>query len=185
MRPLTLRPPVLLIGAVSDFSGVDFVISSNEETLMKRRPVEVGLYFLSAISQSILDGFACRKCAASSAFSYLRSREDLDLLARVDLHDRLLPALPRPLVQPAPLRLRLHLRDVDREHADLEQLLDGLADLRLVRLGVHAERVLLLLDQPIALLRDDRRDDHLAGREAHDDSSSAASAGAPLPSPAP
>src|SRR5262249_38605340 len=115
----------------------------------------------------------------------LRSCEDFDFLRRVDLHDRLLPALPRPLVEAAPLWLGLDLGDVDREHADLEQLLDGLSDLRLVRVGVNLERVLLLLDQAVALLGDDRRDDHLAGGEAHDDSSSAASAGVPLASPAP
>ena len=38
MRPFTFRPPVFLIGAVSERSGVDFVTSSNEETDMKRRP---------------------------------------------------------------------------------------------------------------------------------------------------
>ena len=49
MRPLTLRPPVFFIGSVSDFSGSVFVISSNVETDMKRRPGDVGLYFFSAI----------------------------------------------------------------------------------------------------------------------------------------
>src|SRR6266511_1725073 len=50
MRPLTLRPPVFFIGAVRDFSGSVFVISSNVETVMKRRPGLVGLNFFSAIS---------------------------------------------------------------------------------------------------------------------------------------
>jgi hypothetical protein len=39
-----------LIGAMSDFSGSVFVISSNEETVMKRRPGLVGLYFFRATS---------------------------------------------------------------------------------------------------------------------------------------
>src|SRR3954453_23627727 len=49
MRPLLLRPPVLLSGSTSDFSGAFLVTSSNEETAMKRRPGLVGLYFLTAI----------------------------------------------------------------------------------------------------------------------------------------
>jgi hypothetical protein len=35
----------------------------------------------------------------------------------------------------AALRLLLHLDDVDPAHFDLEELLDGLLDLRLVRVG--------------------------------------------------
>ena len=50
MRPLLLRPPVFLIGSVRLFSGRDFVTSSNEETVMKRRPGLVGLYFFSAMT---------------------------------------------------------------------------------------------------------------------------------------
>jgi hypothetical protein len=37
-------------GSSSDFSGLFFVISSNVETDMKRRPALVGLYFLTGIS---------------------------------------------------------------------------------------------------------------------------------------
>jgi hypothetical protein len=43
MRPLLLRPPVLLSFSVRAFSGLDFVIYSMVETVMKRRPGEVGL----------------------------------------------------------------------------------------------------------------------------------------------
>src|SRR4029453_819565 len=99
----------------------------------------------------------------------------------MDLDDRFLPALPRPLVQAAALRLRLHLRDVHADHAHLEELLDRLADLRLVRLGVDAEGVLLLVDQAVALLRDHRRDQDLAGGQAHSDPSSAGVAADPAP----
>src|SRR5262249_34655385 len=63
--------------------------------------------------------------------------------------------------------LRPHRRDVDREHAALEQLLHRLADLGLVRVGMHAEGVLLSLDQAVALLGDDRCDENLPGGEAH------------------
>ena len=42
-----------------------------------------------------------------------------------------------PLISAAALRLRLHLDDVDALDLDVEELLDGLADLRLVRVLVH------------------------------------------------
>src|SRR4029079_3826875 len=93
--------------------------------------------------------------------------DDRDLLAGRDLDDRLLPALLHALVQAAALRLRLHLGDVHREDADLEELLDPLQDLRLVRVGMDAECVFALLDQAVALLGDDRGDQHLARGEAH------------------
>jgi hypothetical protein len=49
MRPLLLRPPDFLTEPVRLFSGFDRVTSSNFETVMKRRPGEVGLNFLRAI----------------------------------------------------------------------------------------------------------------------------------------
>src|SRR5262245_53359915 len=101
------------------------------------------------------------------------------------LDDRLLPARLDALVQAAPLRLRPHRRHVDGEHADLEQLLHRLADLGLVRVGMDAEGVLLLLDQAVALLGDDGCDENLPGGEAHDDdASSVASSTTAPPAPA-
>jgi hypothetical protein len=38
-----LRPPFFVSFSVSDFSGVDFVISAKSDTDMWRRPGEVGL----------------------------------------------------------------------------------------------------------------------------------------------
>src|SRR5438477_5522156 len=49
MRPMLLRPPVLFCGRRSDFSGFFLVISSNVDTLMARRPGDVGLYFFTGI----------------------------------------------------------------------------------------------------------------------------------------
>src|SRR5436190_7689536 len=48
MRPFTFRPPLFFSGSVRLFSGSVFVISSNDETDMKRRPGEVGLYLRMA-----------------------------------------------------------------------------------------------------------------------------------------
>src|SRR5207247_10598766 len=62
----------------------------------------------------------------------------------------------------AALRLRPQLHRLDVDHADIEDLLDRGADRRLVRIRVDSERVFVLRDQGIALLRDDRANDHLA-----------------------
>jgi len=56
-------------------------------------------------------------------------------------HDGLLPALAGALDGAAALRLGLNLDHVDARDLDVEELLDGLADLRLVRVRVDAECV--------------------------------------------
>lgn len=47
--PKLFLPPDFFSGAVKDFSGVVFVISSNDETLLNLVPGVTGLYFLNAI----------------------------------------------------------------------------------------------------------------------------------------
>src|SRR6266511_2934428 len=59
------------------------------------------------------------------------------------------------------------LDDRHRGHLDPEELLDGLTDLRLVRVLVHAERVLAVLDQAVALLRDHGREQDFVRMQAH------------------
>src|SRR5690349_9591241 len=106
-------------------------------------------------------------CTYESALE-LRPLEDLDRVAGLELDDGLLPTGARALDHPAPLRLGRHLDDVHAEDRDLEELLDGLADLRLVRVLVHLERVAVLLDLVVALLADHRLDQDLSGVQAHD-----------------
>src|SRR5207253_7411283 len=77
----------------------------------------------------------------------LGSFEDLDGVALADLDDRLLPARLRAADRAATLRLRADVRDVHVLDADVEELLDGLADLGLVRVLVHLEGVLAVGDQ--------------------------------------
>src|SRR5207248_11766126 len=89
--------------------------------------------------------------------------EELDRVAGPELDDRLLPALLRALDHPAALRLRLHLDDVHSRDLDVEELLDGLANLSAVRVVVHAERVLADGRAGIALLGDDRGEQDLRG----------------------
>src|SRR5581483_4923445 len=88
-----------------------------------------------------------------------------DLLERRDGHEAAAGA--RALEVAAPLRLGLNLDDVHGHDLDVEELLDGLADLRLVRVLVDAERVAVLLDLLVALLGDDGADQDLGGMEAH------------------
>src|SRR5437763_648179 len=84
------------------------------------------------------------------------------------MDDGLLPAGPDAAVEAAPLRLRLHLDDVDALDLDVEELLDGLAHLRLVCVLVDLERVLVARDLLVALLRDHRADQHFRRMQAHE-----------------
>src|SRR6185312_4696736 len=77
-------------------------------------------------------------------------------------HDRLLPLAPGAARETAALRLGLHPRRAHAVHADAEDVLDRLAHLSLVRALVDAERVLVCRVERVALLGDDRPDDHLA-----------------------
>src|SRR5690349_23069511 len=51
MRPLLLRPPVfLMVVTISDFSGVDVVMSSNDVASLCLVPAVIGFNFFSAIA---------------------------------------------------------------------------------------------------------------------------------------
>src|SRR5690349_6095708 len=91
----------------------------------------------------------------------LEALEDRDGLARRHLHDGLLPGPCATGGVAAALGLGGHGRGADLEHVDVEQALDGLLDLRLVRVGVHAERVLAGRGQHVRLLGHDRADQNL------------------------
>src|SRR3954469_24524347 len=84
----------------------------------------------------------------------------------MELDDGLLPRAAAARRVAAALRLRLDAHRAHLEHAHAEDLLDGLADLRLVRVVVDAERVFVRREQRVALLGDDRADDHGAGVHA-------------------
>src|SRR5215475_9591634 len=97
----------------------------------------------------------------------LRPLEDLDRLALAQLDDGLFPAGPTAARHAAPLRLRADLDDVDALHLHAKELLDGLADLRLVRVRVHAEGVLPVLEQAVALLGDHRGEQDFVRVKTH------------------
>src|SRR3954453_7013357 len=92
----------------------------------------------------------------------LEALEDRDRVALAHLDHGLLPAAGAPGGVAAALGLGRHGRGADLEHGDVEQGLDGLLDLRLVRAGVHAERVLAGGRQHVRLLGHDGTDEHLA-----------------------
>src|SRR3954462_1276112 len=99
----------------------------------------------------------------------LQALEDRDGVPRAHLDDGLLPRPRAAGGEPAALGLGLDRHRAHVDDLDVEELLDGLADLRLVRLVVHAEGVLVGGGEDVALLADDRADDHLGG--LHQDSS--------------
>src|SRR5262245_1955572 len=156
MRPLLFRPPLLVSLVVSERSGFAFVTSSQSEVVTERRPGEVGLYLRIPMSDAL---------------------EQFDAVAGLQLDDRLLPARPAAAAGTAALRLALDGHDPDVGHRHVEELLDSPADRDLVRVGEHAERVLVVrLSQPERLLRDHRPHHHVAhvvSLEAHDGSSPA------------
>src|SRR6476469_9084580 len=125
IRPALLRPPLLLSGRTSDFSGVVRVTSTKSATDEPRRPGVVGLYLRIAMSVCLLGRSGARAEAGTP-------------------------------------RLALAVHRVDRVDLDVEDLLDGDLDLRLVRPGVDEERVLALVEKAVGLLRDDRGDEDVA-----------------------
>src|SRR6478735_473261 len=167
MRPALLRPPVLVSGRTSDFSGVERVISTKSATDEPRRPGVVGLYLRIPI--------VVQSC--SSSVSGART-EDVDrALAEGD--DRTLGVLALADAETGATALALTVQGVHLVDLDVEDRLDGDLDLGLVRAGVDDEGVLALVEQTVRLLRDDRRDEDVAGVlgvDAHLASSLAAAA---------
>src|SRR5688500_1999857 len=93
----------------------------------------------------------------------LQALEDRDRVARADLHDGLLPLAGAAGGVAAALGLGGHGGGADLEHGHVEQGLDGLLDLSLVRVLVDAEGVLVGRREDVGLLGHDGPDDHLAG----------------------
>src|SRR6266568_2232752 len=149
MRPELLRPPLPCRGRTSDFSGSSRVTSTKAAWLAPRRPGVVGLYLRIAMS------------ARTNLAEYV------DPVAFTKRDDRALDRLARAVTESGPLPFawpieRVHVGDLGVEH-----LLDGDLDLRLVRQRVDVERVLVLIQQAVALLRNDRSEQHIAGIVEH------------------
>src|SRR4051794_37595991 len=147
MRPVLLRPPVFGSGRSSDFSGVERVISAKSATDEPRRPGVVGLYLRMAMS--------------FFPWSLADSREDVDR-AGLERDDGALGVLALAEAEPRAAGLAGAVERVHRRDLDTEDLLDGELDLGLVRPRVDDEGVLAVIDQAVALLADDGRDDDVA-----------------------
>src|ERR1700730_6202510 len=152
IRPCALRPPRPCSGRTNDFSGVDRVISAKSETLAPRRPGVVGLYLRIPMSVKSLYP-RLRRCS-----------EQVDRLAAGrQRDDGALGALPLAVSGPGALAFSLAVGGVHRRHLDRKDLLDRDLDLGLVRVGVHQERVYVVVNQAVGLLGDDRGQDDVAG----------------------
>src|SRR3954469_1077827 len=93
-----------------------------------------------------------------------RAPEDLDAVARRERHDGALGVLALAHAgAAAALALALAVDRVDAGDLHVEDLLDSDLDLRLVGLGQHDERVLVVVEQPVALLGDDRGEQDVPG----------------------
>src|SRR5215213_8986722 len=137
--PVLFRPPVFGLGTSSDFSGVDRVSSTKSATLEPRRPGVVGLYLRIPISVPYL----------SSAD---RAGEDVDPVAVGDGDDRTLGVGALADARTRAALLARPVQRVDPGDLDLEDRLDSDLDLGLVGVGSDEERVLVLVQQPVALL---------------------------------
>src|SRR3954470_16536275 len=111
--------------------------------------------------------------AMNFAGSCDRAPEDLDA-AFAQRDDGALAARTLAEAGLRPLALALAVERVDVADLDAEDLLDRDLDLGLVGVGADEERVLVLVEQAIALLGDDRREQHVArvGQVGHAESSS-------------
>src|SRR6478672_7515072 len=170
MRPLLLRPPLLVSGRTSDFSGVERVTSTKSATLEPRRPGVVGLYL--RIPMFSFPQFLKRSSSGART-------EDVDrALAEGD--DRALGVLALAEAKPRAAGLAGTVQGVDGVDLHTEDALDRDLDLGLVGARVHDEGVLALIEKAVRLLGDHRGDQDVAGvlgQRAHLASSFSALAG--------
>src|SRR5690606_28860659 len=97
----------------------------------------------------------------SLPLSLADSREDVDR-AGLERDDGALGVLALADAEPGAALLADAVDGVHRGHLDAEDLLDRELDLGLVRARVDDEGVLALVDEPVALLAHDRREDDVA-----------------------
>src|SRR5882757_10308622 len=87
--------------------------------------------------------------------------EHVDPVAGAQRHDGSLDALALAVAEPGALALTLPVERVDVGDLDVEHLLDRDLDLGLVGQRVDVERVLVLVQQAVTLLRDHRSEQHV------------------------
>src|SRR4051812_11277277 len=149
IRPVLLRPPVFGLGTSSDFSGVDRVSSTKSATDEPRRPGVVGLYLRIPMFESVLR-------------SARRSREDVDALTLGHRDDGALGVGTLAGAEAGAPLLAGAVQRVHAGHLHVEHRLDRDLDLGLVGVRRDEERVLVLVQQAVRLLADDRRQQDVA-----------------------
>ena len=122
---------------MSDFSGVDRVISAKSETLWPRELGVTGFNLRSAIFYPF----------SRSNFLLLgnRSSKDVDPVTSCDLHNRTLGIAALSKTVTGELALTLTVHGVDLENSHLENLFNGDLDLSLVCIWCNNECVLVLI----------------------------------------
>src|SRR5215468_8699076 len=142
MRPSALRPPLRRRGSSSERSGSALVMSVKSATDMPLRPAELGLYWRIGMMR------------------FLHVLEEVDALALGERHVGLLPGRAAADVAADAARLAEHVERAHLLDLHLEQRLDGVTDLVLVRVAPHAEHHVVagLVDQR-PLLGDQRGSD--------------------------
>src|SRR5574338_325425 len=126
MRPWLLRPPVLPCFSTRAACGAPLCRSGVITRTALRRPGEVGLNFINGIGLSSGLG-----------------RRDVDRLAIGQGHVRLAPVAAATGTVAERAALALHVHDVHRLHADVEQLLDRRLDVGLAGFARNLEGVLV------------------------------------------
>src|SRR6187431_2791173 len=159
---------VLALVATADVAGGDatLVVATTglgqraEERLLRRRSGDLGEVGHRRAAATRGRGLVLANSHISSPLSRPSAdcREDVDG-ARLQRDDGALGVLALAGAEAGAAGLADAVERVDRSHLDAEDLLDGELDLGLGRAGVHEERVLALVDEPVALLGDDRLQD--------------------------
>src|SRR5581483_5925266 len=159
-RPLEVDDPVAALGATAAVARRDAAVVVAAAALTQRD----GERFLRLLLGDLGEGVAARVAPAGRGWAVLSNGhlapprlhafEDLDALAGRDRHDSLLPRLRHPERPADAALLRRDADDVHRQHVHLEDLFDGVLDLRLVRAPVDLEGVLVEPAQHRVLLGD-------------------------------
>src|SRR5436190_4098651 len=140
MWPLLLRPEPRFLLSVSASNARPLWRFGLTTLTSARRPAEVGLTLTSAMSGLL---------------------REVDFLARLQAHVRLLPVAAPADEATEALLLAHHVRDLDLLDLDLEHELDRGLDLGLGRILRDAEDdLLVLVGNEGGLFRDDRREQH-------------------------
>src|SRR6056297_349812 len=160
MRPCTFRPAFCGSGANRDFSGVERVTVAKSLTDPPRRAGVVGLYL--RIAMMVPRGSRRAELQLSEP-GLQPGVEQLDLVAFCHRDDGALGVGTLPDDQAAALALARPVHRVDAQHLHLEDALDRLLDLGLVRPRIHDEGVLVLVEEAVGLLGDHGAVDDVAG----------------------